>query len=610
MDTMKRNGLLALLLVLTMLASCAMADAQYTFNPEKPYDGVMSGLFDEIPIATEAGDTGVAALYLPEGMQPWAQAVIVLTPENTTASAFAASELGLAWRAVADANTIGVAFLGPQDGGAWNLALDAAARNDAAVLSQLYMTMRSKSVKQVAPFSMDKTHVGLVGYGQGGAAALLCGAMTATEFSAICAVDAPAVSQQAMDAAGETLVLPFPADNTRGVVEMDVQARDVETPVWFVRSAQENPAALAYYVKAARAKASEGNDYAQTVYQGKNDAVRIWVSEQEQSPEAIFGAFLAKTNRYMAMQDGGRVAFTTDFTQPQITLTEEEINGELRRYITYVPTTYDANVATPLVLAIHGYTASAQSTLEESRWHDLAEEHGFIVIFPQGMVRDMPPMGNIPASCWVAGAFASLFGDVDPSVDINFINAILDKAEAAYNIDTTRVYATGHSNGSMMTWELGARATGRFAAIAPVGYMTAPSTAIAEGVLLPTWSFMGEYDGAGMALIADSANVTTLRAWNEHNGTDESAPVLSNEHDGQWQTLTFANADGVPLVRFTGISRTAHIYMPEESEAIWDFFSLYTRGADGTLYYKGTPVQASAFVQADDWYAPAEPAAE
>ncbi len=604
---MKKSLLLVLALMLALFAGSALADADYTFDPANPYDGVMSGLFDEVPITTENGDEGTASIYLPEGLQPWTPAVIVLTPDNTTAKDFAQSETGLAWRAVADENLIGLAFLEPASGASWNLTMSEEGRDDAAVLSQLYMTMRSKAVTNVAPFSMDKTHVGLVGYGEGGAAALLFGAQTATEFSAICTVDATAVSAEAMDAAGDMLVLPFPADSTLGVVEMDVQARDVETPVWFINSAEGNEAALGFYIHAADAKEAEANEYAQTVYQGENEAVRIWVSEGETDPATIQSAFLSKTNRFMAMQDGGRVAFTTDFTQPQIVMNEEEINGEPRRWITYVPTTYDPEQETPLVLAIHGYTASAQSTLEESRWHDLAEENGFIVIFPQGLVRESAGMGNIPATCWVAGGFASAFPGADPMVDIDFINTILDKAEEEYNIDTTRIYATGHSNGSMMTWELGVYNTGRFAAIAPIGAMNTPSTAFSGDQLLPTWSFMGEYDGSGMALTEGSDNVATLSAWNEHNGTDESQPVLSNEHDGQWQTITFKNADGVPLVRFTGVLRTAHIYMPEESEAIWDFFSLYSRGEDGTLYYKGEAVTASEYVQSDSWY---EPAAE
>ena len=39
----------ALVLALLMLTSCALA-AEYTYNPEKPYDGVMTGWFNNVAI--------------------------------------------------------------------------------------------------------------------------------------------------------------------------------------------------------------------------------------------------------------------------------------------------------------------------------------------------------------------------------------------------------------------------------------------------------------------------------------------------------------------------------------------------------------------------------
>ncbi|MBQ9740227.1 MAG: hypothetical protein IJV91_04715, partial [Kiritimatiellae bacterium] len=146
----------ALVLALLMLTTCALA-AEYTYNPEKPYDGVMTGLFNNVAI-TAGEDTGLATYYLPEGMTPWAQATIVLTPDGITAEAFAATSVGEEWKALADELKIAVVFLAPVDG-TWNLDLQGA--DDGAILNQLYFTMRSKSVKLDAPFSMDKTHTSL-----------------------------------------------------------------------------------------------------------------------------------------------------------------------------------------------------------------------------------------------------------------------------------------------------------------------------------------------------------------------------------------------------------------------------------------------------------------
>lgn len=595
---MKKNVFLALFLALVMLMSGALA-AEYTFDPADPYTGVMSGLFNNVAITVEE-DTGLATYYLPEGLQPWANAVIVLTPDNTTAEAFAATEIGEQWKAVADANKIGLAFLAPVDG-TWNL--DGQGADDGAIVNQLYFTMRSKSVKLDAPFSMDKTHTALVGYGEGGAAALLFGAEYATDFANITAVDAPAVPAETLAAIGEQLVLPFPADSTGFIEEMNVVAKNVPTPVWFVNSATDN--ALDYYVAAGKAAQTEANDQAETVYAAENAAVRIWVSAETKSPETIWNAFAGQNKRFMGMEDGGRVEFVTDMTTDNFIFHEEEVNGETRRWITYVPSSYDGTTAVPVVMSIHGYTASMQSMVEESRWHEIAEKEGFIVIYPQGHVRDLPLMGNVPCAMWLGGAFTMLAGDLDPMTDANFLNAILDQTETDYNVDKSRIYCTGHSNGSMMTFTMASTNASRFAAVAPIGAFSALE--ITDSALLPVWAICGEYDSAATpAMVEGNATVNMLQSWTAHNGVDETTLTASEQYDGQWQTMTFSTADGVPMVKFSNVLRTAHIYMPEEPQTVWyEFFCKYTRGEDGTLYYEGNPVTAGTYTADASWYEPA-----
>ena len=595
---MKKNVFVSMLLALVMLASCALA-AEYTFDPADPYTGVMSGLFNNVAITVEE-DTGIATYYLPKGLQPWANAAIVLTPDNTTAEAFAASETGEQWKAVAEANMMAVAFLAPVDG-TWNL--DGEGADDGAIINQLYFTMRSKSVKLDALFSMDKTHTALIGYGEGGAAALLFGAEYATDFANITAVDAPAVSAEALAAIGEQVVIPFPADGTQGIAEMNVLAKNVPTPVWFVHSETEN--ALDYYLAAGKAAEAEKNEYAETVYAAENAAVRIWVSGETQTPETIWNAFAGQNKRFMGMEDGGRVEFVIDKTTENFVWNEEEIGGETRRWITYVPSSYDGTKPVPVVMSIHGYTASAASMVEESRWHEIAEKEGFIVIYPQGMVRDLPLMGNVPCAMWLGGAFTMLAGDMDPMTDANVLNTILDKTEEAYNVDKSRIYCTGHSNGSMMTFTLASTNAARFAAVAPIGAFS--TLEIAGDAQLPVWTMCGEFDSAATpALVEGNGTVTMLQSWTAHNGIDEARVSKSEEHDGQWQTMTFVNESQIPMVKFTNVLRTAHIYMPEQPQAVWyDFFAKYSRGEDGTLYYEDEPVAKGTYAADAAWYEPA-----
>ena len=577
----------------------------FAYDPENPYLNVNVGVFHDVPVTVNNETTGTATYYLPDGMDPWAPAAIIMTPDHTTAKAFSASATGLLWRAVAQKNRIGIAFIGPKDGGTWNLNLRADGRDDAVTLDSLYQLMRKKGTNLKGAFSMDKSHTALIGYKEGGAAALLFGARWASDFSSICAVDATEVPAASLEAVGGEYVLPFPGDTTRGVQEEAIAAKTVDTPVWFIRSGADttNKAALNYYLNANQAVA-KGNGVYTSGRAGS--AAEVWVTEKAQCPAAIWNQFSGRNKRFMAMQLPGRVAKAEDFTRRGYDIHEEWVNGELRRWMVYVPTSYTGSKEVPLVLVMHGYTASMYAIAEESRWYDVAEQNGFIVVFAQGLVRPADLMGNIPTAMWLAGAFSALAGEgTDPDVDLNFIDALLNRMESDYKIDKTRIYATGHSNGSLMTWATGSRYASRFAAIAPVGYMNTPSDEIDPSVLLPVWAFLGEYDSAGVPeLVENNATVKALQGWNAHNATSEAAVVESTSNEGAFITRSFVGAGNVPLVKYTVVKDTPHVYLQEESVAIWnEFFSQYTRGADGTLYYQNAAVTAGEYQPGKGWYA-------
>lgn len=140
-------------------------------------------------------------------------------------------------------------------------------RDDAAMLDGLYQLMRKKGTKLKGAFSMDKSHTALIGYKEGGAAALLFGARWASDFSSICAVDATKVPAASLEAVGGQYVLPFPGDTTRGVQKEAIEARTVDTPVWFIRSGAKttNKAAMEYYLNANQAVEKSDGVYSAAV---------------------------------------------------------------------------------------------------------------------------------------------------------------------------------------------------------------------------------------------------------------------------------------------------------------------------------------------------------
>lgn len=131
--------------------------------------------------------------------------------------------------------------------------------------------------------------------------------------------------------------------------------------------------------------------------------------------------------------------------------------GENRSYLLYVPESYDPSAPVPLVITLHGFAQWPAHQMQLSRWNDLADEHGFIVVYPSGT--------RFPLRWRTWGAPAS---PRDPAQDVAFISDLIDRLEADYNIDPQRVYVNGMSNGGGMTFVLSCRLSDRIAAIGTV----------------------------------------------------------------------------------------------------------------------------------------------
>jgi len=116
----------------------------------------------------------------------------------------------------------------------------------------------------------------------------------------------------------------------------------------------------------------------------------------------------------------------------------------------------------PLVLVLHGGGGNASNTEQMTGFTDKAISEGFIVAYPEGTGRRKDKLLT-----WNAGHCCgyAMNNRVD---DVGFIGALIDKLIEIYPIDPKRIYATGMSNGAMMTHRLGIELSNRFAAIAPV----------------------------------------------------------------------------------------------------------------------------------------------
>lgn len=125
-------------------------------------------------------------------------------------------------------------------------------------------------------------------------------------------------------------------------------------------------------------------------------------------------------------------------------------SGERREYLLHVPRCV-ARPA-PLVISLHGAGGSPALQRTISRWNDLADREGFIVVYPAGRDTAGPRVWNMTSAR-----------------DPKYIADLIDKMRAEHDIDPNRIYVNGLSNGGGMSWALSCTMPNRFAAVGMVG---------------------------------------------------------------------------------------------------------------------------------------------
>lgn len=122
--------------------------------------------------------------------------------------------------------------------------------------------------------------------------------------------------------------------------------------------------------------------------------------------------------------------------------------GNLERtYLVHVPSGYAKGTPVALVLAFHGGGGSAESMAANYNWISKSDQEGIIVAFPNGT------SGPGGISTWNAGDCCG-YAQRSHIDDVGFVKALLSDMESKFDIDDSRVFATGMSNGGMFIYRL------------------------------------------------------------------------------------------------------------------------------------------------------------
>jgi len=141
---------------------------------------------------------------------------------------------------------------------------------------------------------------------------------------------------------------------------------------------------------------------------------------------------------------------------------EIEHGGMMRRYRLHVPNGYFEKDSYPLVVALHAYTGNGRTMEINTGFSRKADQEGFFVVYPYG-VREKefaPRSWNSEFCCSYA-----LEQGVD---DVGFVSKVIDEIADNYNIDTSKVYVIGLSNGGMMAYQVALKIPDKISALGVV----------------------------------------------------------------------------------------------------------------------------------------------
>lgn len=217
------------------------------------------------------------------------------------------------------------------------------------------------------------------------------------------------------------------------------------------------------------------------------------------------------------------------------------VDGHSRTVIVHVPRGYTGKRRVALVLNLHGSGSTARQQELLTGMDATADQDGFIVAYPQGLLRSGAGYDwSIPGVPLFGGAAVPK----GAANDVRFLTDLVPALASRYCIDTTRVYATGLSGGGRMSSQLACDAAGTFAAVAPVAGLRLPSPC-ASSRPVPVIAFHGTADridpcgGNGQAYWTYSVPSAAAR-WAAHDGCQSTPTTVS----GSGYTLTTYGACG------------------------------------------------------------------
>lgn len=282
---------------------------------------------------------------------------------------------------------------------------------------------------------------------------------------------------------------------------------------------------------------------------------------------------------------------------PSIPLTEFRtegnmtVDGRSRSYLLNLPSNYNESSDISLVIALHGGGGKATQMESDYLLTEKANKEKFAIVYPEGVQSD----GILGARTWNAGTCCDYA--VEKNIDdVKYISLLIDELLKKYpKLNPKKVYATGMSNGAMMSYRLACELSNKIAAIAPVAgalVTVQPCMASRPVPILHIHSKLDEkvpYNGGrstfGFLIPPIENGINTWLKNNSCNATTKTVTTLSNYTLTKWANCSSNSSIEIYLTNDGGHSWPGGLHSRaaadepstaiNANDAIWAFFQKY-----------------------------------
>ncbi len=273
-----------------------------------------------------------------------------------------------------------------------------------------------------------------------------------------------------------------------------------------------------------------------------------------------------------------------------------EHEGVLRSYYLHTPEGVEKLNDLPLLLVLHGQGSNGPRTAKVSEFNSRADQNGFIVAYPEAVNRT-----------WLYYRGLNGFDSASTPNETAFLLAVIEQIESQHNIDTTRVYLAGISNGGLMAQRAACDEPEAFAATASVaaGAFFGLDTLCVKATAMPIVFFHGthdnilRWDGTSNGNQVAHSIPSTMNLWSTYNGCSQPPNRKNISHntkldDTSVVVMTSDSCKNGAQVKLYGINGGGHNWpgvqhvIPEwiagkvnmdihASDEIWKFFQQFHR---------------------------------